>query len=193
MSIYQFCSPDLQARLTTTHGNTYNVYGTVNQGASGNRGWDAQFDMFSLKNNTVKCITRQNLVMLEEGYDEPECDRPVDIVALDSSFKSRAQVENCKTPKEEFLLMDTDDLTSVRAFKLQWGKEKSDMIDRNILEDSEDVDLGMPAVEDHTATDNIEFDGDTTLSQTFFDHIFPSIVGHSKLMDEYFSDPKDNF
>jgi hypothetical protein len=48
-------------------------------------------------------------------------------------------------------------------------------------------------MEDHTATDEIEFDDDTTLSEIFFDHIFQSIVGRGKLMDEYFSDLNANF
>jgi hypothetical protein len=42
----------------------------------------------------------------------------------------------------------------------------------------------MPDMEDHTATNEIKFDDDTMLSKIFFDHIFPSIVGHGKLMDE---------
>jgi hypothetical protein len=89
--------------------------------------------------------------------------------------------------------VDTDGIVSGRVFKYQWGKEKSEVIDWNILEESEDVDLGMSDMEDHTVTDEIQFDYDTTMSQILFYHIFPSILRHDKLMGDYFSDPKADF
>jgi hypothetical protein len=35
----------------------------------------------------VKIVTRQKIVVLEEGDEEPEYDRPVETASLDSIFK----------------------------------------------------------------------------------------------------------
>jgi hypothetical protein len=67
VSIYHICLPDQQAKLPISRDSTYNVYGIVSHGASGKRGWDVQFDIFPLDNDTVKSITRQKFVVLEEG------------------------------------------------------------------------------------------------------------------------------
>jgi hypothetical protein len=69
--IYHIFSLNQQARLPIYSGNAYNVYCTVSSGASCKRGWDVEFDIFPLDNNTVKSITRQKLVVLEEGEEEP--------------------------------------------------------------------------------------------------------------------------
>jgi hypothetical protein len=82
VSIYNICSPEQQAKLPTTLGNTYTVYITVSQRVSGKKGWDMQFDIFPFDNNTATSITRQTFLVLEEGDKEAEYDRLVDTVAL---------------------------------------------------------------------------------------------------------------
>jgi hypothetical protein len=99
-SIYHISSLDQQAKLPMTSGNTYNVYGTVSHGASGKRGWDVQFDVFPLDNNTVKIITREKLVVLEEGEEEPEYDRHLDTAVLDRSSSHRHQLQGARHLKK---------------------------------------------------------------------------------------------
>jgi hypothetical protein len=65
--LYHICAPDQQARLPTSAGNSYNVYGAVIQGSSGKRGWDVQFDVFPLENHTVKNVSRNKIVVLSDG------------------------------------------------------------------------------------------------------------------------------
>jgi hypothetical protein len=59
--------------------------------------------------------------------------------------------------------------------------------------DDEMVDIGMPEVEGHKVTSEIQFDDETHLSDIFFQLIFPSIEGQSTRLDAYFSNEKVNF
>jgi hypothetical protein len=191
--LYHICAPDQQARMPTSACNSYNVYGTVIQGSSGKRGWDIQFDVFSLENHTVKNVSRDKIVVLSDGDAEVEYDREVDLSDHPSTFLSPTQTEKQKQTQEEFLLMDDDDTAHARSFKYQWGKSASEAVDCKILADDETVNLGMPDVEGRKATSESHFDDETHLIGIFFQSIFPSIEGHAAKLDAYFPNDQADF
>jgi hypothetical protein len=191
--LYHICAPDQHAWLPTSAGNSYNVYGTVIQGSSGKHDWDIQFDVFPLDNHNVKNVSRNKIIVLSDGDAEVEYDREVDLSDHPSTFLSPTKTEKQKKPQEEFLLMDDDEMAHARSFKYQWGKSASEAVDWKILTDDEKVDLGMPDVEGHKATSDIQFDGETHLSDIFFQSIFPSIKGHAAKLHAYFSNDHTDF
>jgi hypothetical protein len=95
--LYHICSPDQQARLPTSAGNSYNVYGTVIQGYLDKHGWDIQFYVFPLGNHTVKNVGRNKIIVLSDGDVEVKYDREVDLSDHPSSFLSPTPPEKQKT------------------------------------------------------------------------------------------------
>jgi hypothetical protein len=188
--LYNICASDQQARLPTSAGNSYNVYGTVIQGSSGKCGRDVQFYVFPLENHTVKKVSRNKIAVLSDGDAEVEYDREVDLSDHPSTFLSPTPLDKQKKRQEEFLIMDDDDTAHTRSFKYQWGKAASEVVDWKILVDDETVDLRMPDVEGHKATSDIRFDDEAHLSDIFFQSIFPSIEGHAAKLDAYLSNDK---
>jgi hypothetical protein len=193
--LYHLCSRAQQAKLPTNVGNSYNVYGTVMHGDSGQCGWDVQFDVLTKEYHTVKSLTRSKIDVVEKGGEELEYDLPVDTDPLPSTFQTPSPRPTApKTPQQEFLLLPNEDLVTSKSFTYQWGKALEETVHWNIVPDNESIiDWRVPDFENNMATDQIDFDDDTKLDDIFFKHIFPSIEGHSKKLDKYFADPKAEF
>jgi hypothetical protein len=48
-------------------------------------------------------------------------------------------------------------------------------------------------MEEHEATDEVQFEDETKLGDLFFEKIFPSFAGHALLLDKYLSDKRADF
>ena len=90
--------------------------------------------------------------------------------------------------------MSKDDIANATSFEHCHGSgKKVGSITWDILRDTEYL----------YENDHIQFDNDSSiimkelnwdnLNETFFDHIFPSIEGHAKMIDEYLSDHRAEF
>jgi hypothetical protein len=86
--LYHICSHAQQVKLPTNVDNSYNMYRAVMHGASGQCGWDVQFDVFPQEDHTVKNLTPSKIVVVEKREEESEYDRPVDTDPLPSTFQT---------------------------------------------------------------------------------------------------------
>jgi hypothetical protein len=140
--LYHICALDQQARLPTSSGNSYNVYGTVIQGSSGKRGWDVQFDVSPLENHTVKNVSRNKIVVLSDDDVGVEYNREVDLSDHPSTFVSPTQTEKQKNPKRSSSLWmmtthPTPVLSSISGAKQlprRWTGRSWQMMKKSILE-----------------------------------------------------------
>jgi hypothetical protein len=128
-------------------------------GASGQRGWDVQFDIFPQEDHTVKSLTRSKIVVVEKREEKLEYDRPVDTDPLPSTFQTMSPRPTApKTPQQEFLLLPNEDLFTAKSFPYKLVKAPEETVHWNIVPDNESIDWGMPDFENHMATDDEDAD-----------------------------------
>ena len=88
--------------------------------------------------------------------------------------------------------METDRLSSTKNFDLKLGLGNDKGINWKILADGEHITedpLGVPNSVDYLAADkDNELSDNTSLNNLLFDQFFPSVVGHAKIIDEFYAD-----
>jgi hypothetical protein len=91
--------------------------------------------------------------------------------------------------QKEFMNQSTEMLKAATSFALFWGKGNDDYVLWETLGDTEhniNNEFKPPETENVI---NPDFDFSTeNLSKFFFQHVFPSTVGHAKIIDKYLSD-----
>ena len=87
--------------------------------------------------------------------------------------------------------LSDDTLKAATSFAMFWGKGNDDFVLWEILSDTDyitDNDFKPP---DTANVINPKFDFTTDdIAQNFFQYVFPSIVGHAKIIDKYLSDQR---
>jgi hypothetical protein len=84
--------------------------------------------------------------------------------------------------------MPSEDIAADRLFITQCGNQPADIVKWTIQQDGEFLDWGTPNMEEHEATDEVQFEDETKLGDLFFETIFPSFARHTLLLDNYLSD-----
>lgn len=89
--------------------------------------------------------------------------------------------------------MSNEDIAEAKSYAMRYGNNTHDTINWEVLADNvhvtdDDLDqIPLPDLADVVVTD---IDLKSALSiDTFFEHIFPQIMGHVAIMDEHLKDP----
>jgi len=127
-------------------------------------------------------IRRRNIiVVIEPGEEEVECDHiNADINAEEFTTKK----DKHKECIAKFCNMGDNEIKDATTFTL---KDASNEIVWNILPDGEAMHSDEINVNGETWKKIAEVDENANLNEIYFDHFFPCIKGHTKLIDEYHS------
>lgn len=200
-NLYHILSTDSQ-RACLPHGVSadYLYFGTVVSGGGTKtirKGWDVKFDVLPMEENIIKNITRSKLSVLapfDEEIATPVIDQADQLEQIcgekDSTSKDKSKNPILRSQKE-FKKLDKETKRDATNFEMCWNKkDPKDVINWKIFADNEhytDRNFSPP-------TDSIlelsNFDLNKTVTENFFEAIFPSIKGHAKVMDKFLSDER---
>jgi hypothetical protein len=187
-------SNEEQRKCCEGFGNNRYLYGKIVSG-SGKQGYKINFDDFPVGNNEVT-LFRKHLKVVMPNEEEVEYDHPPQpgtptVIASPPAANTR----NTKRCTDSFATLDNDVLKSIRQYVHQWGTNPDEVITWEILADNEHVTecpLKVPNGLDIKKTININEEEDN-LNEIFFEHFFPSLVGHAKIIDKFHSDTKSPY
>jgi hypothetical protein len=185
-----------QNALVGVAGN-FNYYGQVMSGTAKSH-YTIKFDALPHGHQEVDKVRRAVITVLERGEDEPDFDHRT---ASEIEECSEVAMEKRKSPSEEstdeFCNLDKETIASATTFLHKYGEGDDEHVKWTILKDTEhitDDPMDIP--------DSVEFkkeidwgpDPDNMdYNKTFFDHFFPSIQGHAKLIDKFHADPRSPY
>jgi len=182
------------------------IYGTV-VGGSSTDGWIVSFDIFPAGNKRLLVKKRERLVVIGKGKEEPpfnfeaykaaEEAGEIDLADADPAKKSKKSAATIST--EEFQSLDADVRATAKEFKHRWHHDKPP-VSWKILQPG-DVAHGKEYNMKECQRINDSFNikeatipdkpteeekvGPGSYTHNFFNHFFPSIVGHAGTIDEF--------
>ncbi len=86
----------------------------------------------------------------------------------------------------------------MKKFNLRWGPGDDEVINWKILADGKHITedpLDVPNSVDYyvSVDEGNQLSDDTDLNDLFFEQFFPSVVGHAKIIDEFYADHRSPF
>jgi len=156
------------------------LYGTIVSGTS-SKFYNVRFDIFPPGAQEAR-VRSQNLIAVEHGTEEPKSDHLV----------TDCEDPTATTATDDFLSLPENVLAIATTYQHRYGKGADDYIDWSILANGEHVtDLPLMPEPEVQYRKEIEWDAeDMDHNKVFFEHFFPSIVGHAAIIDEYLLDPR---
>jgi Transposase IS4 len=195
--LFHLLTSETQKACIRDFANNYQCYGTLKSGNS-NVGYKVAFDILPAEERDV-FVKRQNLDPVGKGEEEKTYERETD----DPDFLAKAATSQKKrTPQQlssDLFLELEDAVASVaKTFDMCYdNKDESNKIVWNILADNENISSEEDAMQypdKLTLKKQIDFgDVSTDLGKIFFEHFFPDITGHGKLIDKYHSSNKSPY
>lgn len=200
-------------------GNSYNCYGTIKGGGS-QVGWTIDFDVFPSGSppgkpgenfKRVKHLRRGLITIVSKDEEEKEYDQPppLDLDVYEEIEEDSEEEDGvdagCAKPKKKrrnaaadsaksFMALTNEQAREAKEFDIQLDdSDPNSFVIWKIMEDGQHIDEGFPIdlnslntmkKDIHLATDGSNY------HQVFFDHFFPSVAGHGKIIDEYVADPR---
>jgi hypothetical protein len=205
-------STEEQGVWVTNYPKNHEFLGVIKKGKSG-IGYAVAMDIFPIDKKEV-FIVSQYLKLAPPGFLEKTYDPPdeslfeingsdddgdelpgqeiPDAAVTTHNIGHRKRTDYQKMGEENFLTLGKKALQTVDSYDYFYGKDK--VIQWQILQDG----VNVPKSEDPMKVPTtlhykkqINFQSDR-LDIIFFDHFWPSVKGHGKLMDEYHSDPRSS-
>jgi hypothetical protein len=117
-------------------------------GSSVRRGWDVQFDIFPLENNTIKNIDSRKLITVPSDEEEKEYGRPFDNQYPPPTFDEPVEKRtgNLKTVQDELLELSSGNVAEACTYTIQWGNTSIDSPEWDINKDEKFLDWGTPVM-----------------------------------------------
>ncbi len=151
----------------------------------------------------VQRVRHKVLTAVDPAMEEPQFDRLVQDAADPGS---EGKEENTQQKKrgvqsvKQFCALDKDVLKEATEFNYFYGPKDDDCVQWKIMGDQEFIHeeeqlLQVPTTTSYKDTfeEEINFNPaqaqDFDFNKAFFDHFFPSIKGHAKIMDKILSSP----
>jgi hypothetical protein len=197
--LYHILKTGAQKATIEPLGNNCNIYGRVKVGSS-QKGWTIEFDLLPADEKAV-LVMRKKIRIVAEGDEEPEFDHVSQFDATKPAAKKKKEAPMAKSARE-FCALDDEELEAAKQYVMRWGDGPTDEIVWEILPDNEHLtDLPIPpvpekanftltweqAVSSHQdSSSTLSASASPRLDLIFFDHFFPSVKGHGKIMDDYF-------
>jgi hypothetical protein len=149
------------------------------------------FNVLPANNNIVENITRSKLTVLAPG-DEESAEQIKNATQADVLQEIMSADKQKLTPvtksQQEFMNLSTETLKAATSFAMFWGKGNDDYDLWEILGDMKhitDNEFKPPETENVVHT-GFDFRTDN-FTQNVFQHVFPSIAAHAKIIDKYLS------
>ena len=170
-------------------------YGNIISGTAA-QFYKCSFDALPHGHNVVERVKSNKLKIVQDGEEEVE-------FKLSKTAEECAEIKDKKKPKpadesvKEFLEMDDEQIAEATTFNYKYGEEEKEFIKWTILKDTEDITedpLNIPKEVNYTT--EIPWDPDVNkndYNSIFFDHFFPSIKGHAKIIDDWLHDKKSPY
>jgi Transposase IS4 len=193
-NLWPIVTEESQKDVLKNFNDNYNFYGTV-IGGGGNKGWKVEFNLFPT-NSKVVLLQRKRIHLVADGEEEVPYDKATDItkyLEVDAPRKKKP-LTPLQQSDADFAALLVDDRKVISEFEMKYNKD-GDAITWKILKDREylmaadDPCKYPPGV--HIVKD-LDF-VDKPMSETFFCDFFPSVEGHAKKLDEFYSDIKAPF
>ena len=94
-----------------------------------------------------------------------------------------------KASSDAFSALDKDVIANAKLFDYKYGSGDAEHIEWQILGDDEYITEDVLDIPDEVEYEkDIEWTPDMEFNEVFFEHFFPSIEGHGKLINEWLAD-----
>ena len=179
--------------------DNYRLYGTVNC-RKGKSTYSIRFDEFPALHKELS-LTRPRIGLVQHGEEEtPDPNPEDDYDVLEEGPKKKKKLTPAEQSMKEFVDLGEDILRDTPQFRYVWGTNPDEHIDWKIFGDMEYIteEDGSPMQypEELSLKKEIDFRmgaEDNNLSEVFFEHFFPSVEGHAKLMDKFNQNFKSDY
>jgi Transposase IS4 len=196
-NLYHLLESDSQKECLEGFNQNYNCYGTIKSGNAQN-GYRVVFDMFPADRKEV-FVKRKKLVTVKAGSEEvlydKKTDDPEELERIEKEKKDKRSPKQISV--DEFCSLEDDILANAKTFDYQFTDNPADKVTWKIFGDQEYVreedDPMDTYTEEAVFKTEINFGSDDSfedLSKLFFEHFFPDVKGHAKLLDEFHSDSR---
>ena len=189
-NLFHILKGEAQKTDIAKYGNSRNFYGVITSG-NGKQGYQIKFDDLPAGNQEVYVRRRNIITVVEIGEEEVECDHSnADLSVIKrSTAKDKEAQAKCIN---DFCVKEEADILAATKFKMNYFKEygdpETDFIEWDIVPDTESVDWDEVDLTGETEwRKKIAVDHKSNLNNIFFEHFFPCVTGHAKLIDEYHS------
>jgi hypothetical protein len=108
----------------------------------------------------------------------------------DEKRKKLSPMVKCQA---EFAKLASEVRAEAKVFTMTYGNNENECFDWDILGDQEyhiDCDFKPP---DTSKVISSCFNFETSIQEIFFEHIFPSVAGHAKIIDKFLANPRAPF
>ena len=177
--------------------NSHPYFGTVLRGGgnkTARKGWDVQFDSLPHEENIIENVSRNKLTVLSPGEEENTSKSLSQAEQLEHIEHEEDEKKKKTSPmlqsQREFAAVEKGILKSAKVFTMKYGEGgPEDYIEWEVLGDQEhhrDTTFSPPTSSNVIHTN---FKYEAPIEDNFFEHVFPSIVGHAKIIDKFLWDP----
>ena len=98
----------------------------------------------------------------------------------------RVSPSKSRSSEKEFCMLDTNTLQSIAVSNDRWGTKEDELINWDILPDSKHITEDPFEMPDGVKfKKEIEWEEGFDLNDIFFQHFFPSVEGHAKIIDRF--------
>ncbi len=158
-----------------------------------------RFDILPIDNNVVINIARMKLSVLLPGEDEMVGDRQAtqaDLLEQVENDKEQQQKDKSSPMvkcQRQFAALSKDDILSAKSFCMTYGAAPAESFSWDILRDDEHHihSTFVPPASSNVVSEFFDFN--KAKEDNFFEHVFPSILGHSKIIDKFMSDNRATY
>jgi hypothetical protein len=191
--IFHVLSPNQQQFIPHNIGNSHPLFGKVIGGGgnkSAKKGWYIELDILPCDDNKVINV----LSVLAPGEDEDVDHHLTQAEKLQQLTVKEEEKKNKQSPMAK-CLANFDKLSKevhaeAKIFTMTYCSKEDEFIDWEILGDQEyyyDA-LFRPPNSANGISSSINFE--CSIQENFFEHVFPSVVGHAKIIDIFLVDPR---
>jgi hypothetical protein len=175
--------------------NNKNYYGTI---VSGNirLHYKIRFDEMPHGFQLVDRVRRAIIKPIGDGEEENAFDHARNDSSLPEKNAENESVLPGTETTEDFCSLPTTSIETAKVFSLKFGKEEDECIEWQIMADNafigpDEAELMVPDRPEFQKDFAFDPDhpNDFDFNKCFFKDFFPSIVGHAKIMDEYYCNP----
>ena len=171
-------------------GNSRNFHGNIISG-NGKQGYKIKFDDLTSDDQIVYVKRRNIITVVDENEEEKEYDHE------NNPLEEEEKEESNNNPQiqsaNEFCERDDDDIKNENTFEMKYkdfNTKDEKVLEWKILKDNEYINWGELQFDIQLAEwkKEIAIDADEkNLIDIFFEHFFPCIKGHAKLLDKFHS------
>jgi len=198
--IFHVLSPNQRQFIPQDIGNSHPLFGKVIGGGgnkSAKKGWDIELDILPCDDNKVINVSRNKLSVLAPGEDEDVVRHLTQAEKLQQITVEEEEKKKKQSPmvkcQAEFAKLSKEVLAEATVFTMTYGSKEAEFIDWEILGDQEyhyDTIFRPPTSSNVVSS---SFDFECSIQENFFEHVFPSVVGHAEIIDKFLSDPRATY